>query len=82
VDLKHRDVYVAPASDGIAYVGQHNPLIVGYSDDGGYWIVRNSWDKTWADGGCGLIKYGEVKIDIFSKQGIQMIDPDVWVKRR
>ena len=81
-DLKPSQIFTAPAPIGTDYGGQHNPLVVGYDDTGGYWIVRNSWNTWWADKGYGLIKYGEIRIDDWSKQGLALTEPDLWVKRR
>lgn len=36
----------------------HAVVIVGWDDEKGAWIVRNSWGKTWGDGGNFLCKYG------------------------
>lgn len=44
--------------------GAHTILIVGYHDDptipgGGEWIIKNSWDTGWGDGGYGYIPYAK-----------------------
>jgi len=41
----------------------HAVVIVGYDDPGQYWIVRNSWDKNWGDGGYFNVAYDECNID-------------------
>jgi hypothetical protein len=38
-------------------------VIVGYSDAGGYWIVRNSWGAAWDDDGYFNVGYGECLIE-------------------
>lgn len=43
--------------------GSHAVAIVGYNDNGGYWIIKNSWDTTWGDNGFGYIKYGQIAIE-------------------
>jgi autotransporter-associated beta strand protein len=46
----------------------HTVSLIGFHDDsslpsGGYWIVKNSWDTSWGDGGYGYIPYGS-SVDI------------------
>ena len=45
--------------------GGHAIVIVGYNDNGGYWIVRNSWGSDWGENGYVNIKYGQVGINEF-----------------
>lgn len=42
--------------------GPHYMAIVGYNDDPGYWIVKNSWGTKYQDDGWVNIKYGECEI--------------------
>ena len=39
-------------------LGPHIIAIVGYNDNPGYWVCRNSWGATWGDDGWFKIKYG------------------------
>ncbi|MBN1285424.1 MAG: DUF11 domain-containing protein [Anaerolineae bacterium] len=41
----------------------HAVIIVGYDDEGGYWIVRNSWGEGWGDDGYFRVGYGECGIE-------------------
>ena len=44
-------------------LGWHGVSIVGYNDDPGYWICKNSWGTDWGEDGWFKIAYGECKID-------------------
>jgi len=46
--------------------GAHAVTIVGYSDSGGYWIVKNSWGTGWGENGWFRIAYGECSIDSYA----------------
>jgi hypothetical protein len=41
----------------------HAVVITGYSDAGGYWIVKNSWGATWNGDGYFKVGYGECAIE-------------------
>jgi hypothetical protein len=41
----------------------HAVIITGYSDAGGYWIVKNSWGATWNGDGYFKVGYGECAIE-------------------
>ncbi|MEJ2659966.1 MAG: C1 family peptidase [Desulfobacteraceae bacterium] len=36
----------------------HGVVLVGWDDDDGCWILRNSWSSAWGEGGYKRIKYG------------------------
>lgn len=44
-------------------VGAHAVVIVGYDDEGEYWICKNSWGNRWGEDGFFKIKYRECGID-------------------
>lgn len=44
-------------------VGYHAISVVGYDDNQGCWICKNSWNTTWGDNGWFKIGYGECGID-------------------
>jgi len=44
------------------YVAGHAVTIVGYNDNGGYWICKNSMGTGWGERGWFRIKYGECRI--------------------
>lgn len=65
----------------------HAVVLVGYNDDGQYWIVRNSWGANWGPDKNGYFKvgYGECNIDsyaygyyqdIIALKGEEPIGPD------
>jgi len=43
--------------------GGHAVLIVDYNDSEQYWLCKNSWGSSWADGGYFRIGYGECCIE-------------------
>ena len=64
--------------------GIHYVCIVGYNDEPGYWIVKNSWGKKYQDNGWFNIKYGECSIekksflltDVYGQFPIIYVDDD------
>ena len=48
------------------YGANHAVVIVGYSDAGGYWIVKNSWGATWNGDGYFKVGYGECAIETWA----------------
>jgi parallel beta-helix repeat protein len=64
--------------------GAHYMAIVGYNDDPGYWIVKNSWGTKFQDDGWVNIKYGECGIGtinflltgVYGKFPIVYVDDD------
>jgi hypothetical protein len=48
------------------YLGLHAVILVGYNDEGGYWICKNSWGTGWGENGWFKIKYGECDIDTYT----------------
>ena len=61
--------------------GNHAVTLVGYDDDGGYFIYENSWGPQWGDNGFGAIKYGVIGGVIFEAwvvrgfHGIEIVRP-------
>ena len=47
------------------FLGLHAVSIVGYNDDPGYWICKNSWGTDWGEDGWFKIAYGECEIESF-----------------
>jgi len=41
----------------------HQVVLVGYNDDPGYWICKNSWGKHWGEDGWFKIAYGDCQIE-------------------
>lgn len=55
-----RGIYSHAAGE---YVGLHAVAVVGYDDDQGAWIIKNSWGRSWGEDGFGRIAYNECAID-------------------
>ncbi|MFN2590331.1 MAG: C1 family peptidase [Actinomycetota bacterium] len=54
--------------------GYHCITCVGYNEDEGYWICKNSWGTSWGDNGFFKIAYGEAEIDSkFAMWGVENI---------
>jgi Papain family cysteine protease len=44
----------------------HVVLLVGWDDEKGAWLVKNSWGTEWGEKGFAWIKYGSNNIGVFS----------------
>jgi C1A family cysteine protease len=55
------------------YVGGHCMAIVGYNDDPGYWICKNSWGTDWGEQGFFRIAYNQCAIDSWQNYGVNGI---------
>jgi hypothetical protein len=44
-------------------IGGHCILVIGYSEANQSWLIKNSWDTSWGQGGFGEIAYGACDID-------------------
>ena len=58
--------------------GGHCVSIVGYNDNPGYWICKNSWGKGWGEQGFFNIAYGECGIDSWSNFGVNAVLYSGW----
>jgi parallel beta-helix repeat protein len=64
--------------------GPHYVTIVGYNDNPGYWIVKNSWGENYQEKGWFKIAYGECEIEkksflltgVYGKFPILYVDDD------
>lgn len=56
----HRGVYKHVTGD---LAGYHCINVIGYDDNEGCWICKNSWGTGWGEGGFFYIAYGECGID-------------------
>jgi len=46
-----------------AKAGGHCVLVIGYSEPEQCWIIKNSWDVTWGQGGFGKVAYADMKFN-------------------
>ncbi|HYD81340.1 MAG TPA: C1 family peptidase [Paucimonas sp.] len=58
--------------------GGHCVTIIGYNDNPGYWICKNSWGPAWGDNGYFNIAYGECGIDSWLNHGVDGIENTGW----
>lgn len=56
-----------------ASLGGHCVTIIGYDDQQGCWICKNSWGKQWGEKGFFRIAYGECGIDSWANHGVDGI---------
>jgi C1A family cysteine protease len=56
-----------------AVVGRHAVAVVGYDEDEGYWIIKNSWGAGWGEGGWAKIGFGVGGLD----SEFPFYDPDI-----
>ena len=56
----------------------HAVVIVGYDDEGGYWIVRNSWGPTWNGDGHFKVGYGECSIEEYVYYATAKPEPPLY----
>jgi hypothetical protein len=77
-------IYYLPASpsyDASCGGGGHVMLIVGYNEDEGYWVIRNSWGTDWGVEDYAYVAYGQLQENNYAMGGLQFTNPDPWVKR-
>ena len=55
-------VYEHPGSEPVSDIN-HQVVIVGYNDNQGCWICKNSWGKYWGENGFFRIAYGDCQIE-------------------
>jgi C1A family cysteine protease len=56
-------------------VGRHAIAVIGYDDEKGFWIIKNSWGAGWGEGGWAKIGYGSCGID----GQFDFYDPEITV---
>jgi C1A family cysteine protease len=56
--------------------GGHCVAVIGYSESGQYWLIKNSWDTSWGMGGFANVGYADFTFDgdffpMYGVQGVQ-----------
>jgi C1A family cysteine protease len=62
--------------------GGHCVTIVGYQDNPGYWICKNSWGEGWGDKGFFNIAYGQCGIESWRNHGVAGIVNTGWQRNK
>jgi C1A family cysteine protease len=62
--------------------GGHCVCIVGYDDNGGYWIAKNSWGTGWGESGFFYIAYGECYIESWFNLGVTEVLETEWLSNK
>jgi C1A family cysteine protease len=62
-DLKYYTGGIYEPIETYPLLGPHAVLLVGYNDEGEYWVIKNSWGTTWGEGGFGRLRYGKCEIE-------------------
>jgi len=57
-DSRFMNIRPGTVFSGSSRAINHEVILVGWDDDDGAWILRNSWGTGWADSGYCKIKYG------------------------
>jgi hypothetical protein len=78
--LTGSQIYVPPPGSSPGQT--HALLVVGFNDDQGYWIVKNSWGTGWGNGGFGLVGYSGNLLEPATFVGLRGTSPDPWPRRR
>lgn len=61
-------------------IGGHAVSLVGYNDQGRYWIVRNSWGPDWGEHGFIRVSYDDVSGIASSTWGFEVTTPVGFLK--
>jgi C1A family cysteine protease len=62
-DFSYYQSGIYKVTNGATFEALHAVCVIGYSDTGKYWIVKNSWGTGWGEGGYFRIAYGQVGLD-------------------
>ena len=78
--LRGDQIYLPPPGSPAGQA--HALLVVGFSDDMGCWIVKNSWGTGWGNAGFGLVGYSGNMLEPATFIGVRGTNPDPWARRR